>query len=86
MLEFEDTPSQENATASLRHDFVQLCDQFSEFNDYCAFYCKASSALLVYVEGETFKSCTHGAERFANVLIKRAQYFDDWLHQTLKKM
>lgn len=86
MLKFENTSPQENSNHELKNDFVKLCDQFSEFNDYCAFYCKASGALLLHCEGETFKSCTYGAERFANILIQRSQYFDDWLHRTLKKM
>ena len=75
MWEFNNTESPENSTRSIKQELVALCDQYGEFDDYCAFFCEASS-LFIESDGDVFQSSVHDAQRFSAELIKRSQYFE----------
>ena len=85
MLDFESSPVQ-NDSPSVKQEVMQLSDQYSEFNDYCAFFCMASSSLLLNIETEINKSYAHGAVRFAYKLIERSQHIDDQLRHILQRL
>lgn len=78
MWEFDDSELPENGTKTLKQELAALCDQYAEFNDYCAFFCNACSVLLLANE-DAFQSSTHGAHRFSIQLIKRSQHFKERL-------
>lgn len=78
MWEFNNTKSPEDGIQSMKSELVALCDQYAEFNDYCAFFCDACSLFMLANE-DTFQSSTHGAHRFSIQLIKRSQYFKERL-------
>jgi hypothetical protein len=83
MLDFNSNSSDESVQ-SIKQELTKLCDQYTEFNDYCAFFCAATSALLLNTETETNKNYAQGAGRFAYQLIERSQYFEDRLQQLLR--
>lgn len=78
MWEFNNTKSPEDGIQSIKSELVALCDQYIEFNDYCAFFCEASRFLIAADEA-VGQSAVYGLERFSGQLIKRSQYFKERL-------
>ena len=80
MLELDKTQKLENKNLTAGEEFRDLCDEFSAFNDYCAFFCESVS--LHAVSGvQMDKVCAHGLERFAQALRDKSQHFDNWLQE-----
>lgn len=79
MRELNETRRSQDAEQSIRTEFVKLCDEFNEFNDYCAFFCKATS--LIAADGEPLENdAAQGLERYAYALKNKSQQLGRWLH------
>ncbi len=85
MWEFDDTDFSENEARTIRSELATICDQYAEFNDYCAFFCEASR-FLIMSNDEVYQSCADGAQRFSTQLIKRSQYFKARLDYLLRRV
>lgn len=74
------TQTLEDKPQDSKSGFVELCDEFSEYNDYCAFFCESVS--LHAMSGKPMdKTCAQGLERFARAIRGKSQYFDNWLQE-----
>lgn len=74
--------SKKTVGESLLHEneFIQLCDEYSEFNEYCAFFCEAVT--LYALSNRTMdKASAHGLERFARSIREKSQHLDKWLQE-----
>ena len=70
---------------SLKQEFLNLCDEFSEFNDYCAFFCESVSLHTNQCEMAD-KIYAQGLKRFSRSVRDRAQFFDEWLQRINEKI
>lgn len=59
---------------------LNFCDEFTEFNDYCAFFCDAA-ALIVANNDLIDKETTQGLKRYAQSLKDKSHYLKLWLQQ-----
>lgn len=80
MRELHETRKPTDAKISPTVNLVRLCDEFSEFNDYCAFFCKAAS-LIATDEEPLDGDAAEGLERYAYALQKKSQLLKRWLHE-----
>lgn len=80
MLDLDNTRKSEDELLAVKQELINLCDEFSEFNDYCAFFCESLS-LQAFKSIPVDKTCAQGVERFADSIRKKAQIFDVWLQQ-----
>lgn len=80
MLSETNTQKLEDKSQEFKSGFIELCDEFSEHNDYCAFFCESVS--LHAKSGKPIdKACAQGLERFARAMRDKSQYFDNWLQE-----
>ena len=80
MLSQTDTQNLEDKPQEFKSGFIELCDEFSEYNDYCAFFCESIS--LHAISGKPMdKVSAQGLERFAKSIRDKSQYFDNWLQE-----
>ncbi|ARU29444.1 hypothetical protein [Cellvibrio sp. PSBB006] len=85
MLDINNPPNPDDEPLSIKSEFVNLCDEFSAFNNYCAFFCESVS--LHALSGKPMdKVSAHGLERFAQALRDKSQQFDNWLQELHVKM
>jgi hypothetical protein len=80
MLDLDNTRKSEDDLLPVKQEFINLCDEFSEFSDYCAFFCESVS-LQAFKDIPVDKICAQGVERFADSIKKKAQIFDVWLQR-----
>ena len=80
MLDLDNTQKPKDSNLTVGEEFRDLCDEFSEFNDYCAFFCESVSCQAVSGK-QMDKVCAHGLERFAQSLRDKSQHFDKWLQE-----
>ena len=80
MLNINNTQKSDEKFESVKSEFVGLCDEFSEFNNYCAFFCESAS--LHALSGRPLdKAYAHGLEYFARSIRDKSQYFENWLQE-----
>lgn len=84
MLDFKRLDYQESKDDSLKTELLRLCDEFTEFNDYCAFFCEsvglyASQSVLQDGSG------AFGMKRFSQCIKDRSQGLNDRLQAIMKK-
>ena len=80
MLSQTDTQKLEDKPQEFKSGFIELCDEFSEYNDCCAFFCESIS--LHAISGKPMdKISAQGLERFAKFIRDKSQYFDNWLQE-----
>lgn len=63
---------------SAMDDLINFCDEFSEFNDYCAFFCDAV-VLIASTNDQTDKQSNLGLERYAQSLKDRSHSLHAWI-------
>lgn len=85
MLDLDQTQKSGEEILAIKREFVKLCDEFSEFNDYCSFFC-ASVSLQASNSMQIDKICAQGVERFAYSIRNKARLLDDWLQQINARM
>lgn len=78
MLDIDNNQKPDNEFLSLKNEFVNLCDEFSAFTNYCACFCESVS-LHSLNDMQMDKVCAHGLGRFAHSLRNRCQFFENWL-------
>ena len=80
MLDIETKRKIDGQELSLRQEFLNLCDEFSEFNDYCAFFCESVSLHISRCDSAD-KAYAQGVRRMSRSVRDKAQLFDEWLQR-----
>ena len=80
MLDIETKRKIDGQELSLRQEFLNLCDEFSEFNDYCAFFCESVSLSAAQCDSAD-KAYVQGVKRISRSIRDKAQFFDEWLQR-----
>lgn len=75
----------ENPPASIKQELINLCDSYTEFNHYCTFYCKSTSALIQRSAVELDTNCAEGMARFAQMVIEKSRVIDAQLQRLARK-
>lgn len=76
MIDSQDTAPTENPPTSIKQELINLCDSYTEFNHYCIFYCKSTSALMQRSALELDTSCAEGMARFAQMVVEKSRVID----------
>ena len=80
MLDIETKRKIDRQELSLRQEFLSLCDEFSEFNDYCAFFCEPVSLHVAQCDSAD-KAYVQGVKRISRSISDKSQLFDEWLQR-----
>ena len=80
MLDIETKRKIDGQELSVRQEFLNLCDEFSEFNDYCAFFCESVSLNIAQCDSAD-KAYAQGVRRMSRSISDKAQLFDEWLQR-----
>lgn len=80
MLDIETKRKIDGQELSLRQEFLNLCDEFSEFNDYCAFFCESVSLHITQCDSAD-KAYAQGMKRMSRSISDKVQLFDEWLQR-----
>jgi hypothetical protein len=75
-----------NSLQHIKQDLIHLCDIHTEFQHFCAFYCKSSSVLIRCCNLELDNDYAEGMARFAQMVLKKSQLVDEQLKQLLRKV
>ncbi|HTF98595.1 MAG TPA: hypothetical protein VL995_20810 [Cellvibrio sp.] len=62
----------ENPPPNIRKELAQLCDSYCELQHYCAFYCQSTSVIIHRFAHDLDADSIEGIERFAYMVIKKA--------------
>lgn len=85
MLDIETKKKIDGQELSFRQEFLNLCDEFSEFNDYCAFFCESVS-LNAAQSDSADKAYAQGVRRMSRSISDKAQLFDEWLQRINRRL
>ena len=80
MLDIETKRKIDGQELSLRQEFLNLCDEFSEFNDYFAFFCESVSLNVAQCDSAD-RTYVQGVKRMSRSIRDKAQLFDEWLQR-----
>lgn len=83
MLDFKRMDCQSSQDEPLKAELLRLCDEFTEFNDYCAFFCESVS-LYASQSAVLDGSSAFGMKRFSQCIKDRSQEFNDRLQAIMK--
>lgn len=85
MLDFKRMGYQSSKDDVLKDELLKLCDEFTEFNDYCAFFCD-SVGLYASQSSVLDGSSAFGMKRFSHCIKDRSREFNDRLQAIMKKV
>ena len=66
----------ENSPPNYKREFANLHDSYREFQHYCAFYCQSTSVMLRRYAYDLDADCLEGIERFAQMIVDKADEMD----------
>ena len=66
----------ENSPPSVKREIVDLYDSYREFQHFCAFYCQSTSVMLRRYAYDLDADCLEGIERFAQMIVDKADEID----------
>lgn len=81
-----DQSSIENTLVSIKQELINLCDSYTEFNHFCTFYCKSTSALMQRSTVELDTTCAEGMARFAQMVVEKSRSIDARLQQLVHRI
>ncbi len=85
MINSNTSDDSENPPTSIKQELINLCDSYTEFNHYCTFYCKSTSALMQRSTVELDISCAEGVARLAQMVVEKSRAIDEQLQRLVRK-
>ena len=85
MNELQDAPPTENSLPNYKREFANLHDSYREFQHYCAFYCQSTSVMLRRYAYDLDADCLEGIERFAQMIVDKADEMDVRLKRLMNR-